>query len=98
MDDARPYHLTNHACRRCLGPILQSGQTFVCAICAASAIGSPTDICGCGIAPRKIGKREGFFRCMTNPAPSPANPARIVIGFAHPAADSADFRSKVDAA
>ncbi len=33
-----------------------------------------------------MSERDGHFRCMLNPARSPANPARVVIGFACEAA------------
>jgi hypothetical protein len=81
------YDFTDHACRACLGPILRSGQRFICAVCGAAAACSPVPICGCGLRPRKgVGERDGYFRCTPNPACSPSNPARIVIGFACEAA------------
>ncbi len=77
------YALTDHACRACCGPILRSGQRFVCAVCSTAAAYSPVPICGCGLRPMKgVSEREGYFRCILNPAPSKANPARVVIGFA----------------
>ena len=77
------WSFTEHACRECLGPILQCDNVFTCAVCRVEAKASPTPICGCGIRPRQeIGRPQGHFRCMVNTAQTAANPARIVIGFA----------------
>ena len=43
------YQLTDHACRHCGGRVLQAGDTFRCASCAAVTLGSPEGICGCGV-------------------------------------------------
>ena len=82
MQDDRVFRMTEHCCRTCLGPILATDTTFVCAVCGVEAEDSPEPICGCGIRPRDIGDRDGHFRCTLNPARSPAHPARIVIAFA----------------
>ena len=75
------WSLTEHACRACLGRILQRGSTFVCAICGDESTGSPAGICGCGIRIDGATGRAAGFRCQSNPARSPASPAIIVIGF-----------------
>jgi hypothetical protein len=76
------WDFTEHCCRRCLGPILVRGDIYICAICRAEAEGSPEDLCGCGIrGAGLLGYRRGGFRCIANPAPSPANPAAVLIAF-----------------
>lgn len=74
---------TKHACRHCMGAILQDERGFICSICRRHVGGSVTGLCGCGItveAPSGAEKRVGF-RCVANPAPSSLNPAAIVIVF-----------------
>ena len=74
------FSLTDHACRVCLGRILERDGMFVCAICGAEAQGVPDAICGCGLRARDV-RKTGGFRCAPNPQPTPANPARVVIMF-----------------
>jgi len=80
---AQSWIFTNHACRACLGTILQGGSSFICSICRATSEGSTAPICGCGAtvfgptAPRSAG-----FRCVPNPAPTPACPAYVLIELA----------------
>jgi len=74
---------TTHACRNCMGTILQSGSAFTCAVCRAVAEGAPDSICGCGatvLGP--TGPRPAGFRCAPNPRPSPANPSHVLIALA----------------
>lgn len=53
------------------------GAEFRCFNCGAATIGAEVrGICGCGLA---AGRGLFPFRCEPNPAPSPANPAAIVI-------------------
>jgi hypothetical protein len=74
---------TQHACRICMGTVMQSGASYICTVCRAEAAGSPTPICGCGaeiISPGGFAKNAGF-RCVANPTPTPACPSRVVIAF-----------------
>lgn len=73
--------MTDHACRSCLGPILEQDGRFVCAVCDAEAQGAPDPICGCGLRPRDMCAAPAGFRCAPNPLRSPANPARVIILF-----------------
>lgn len=67
----------DHACRFCGGRIMQRGSAFMCFSCGARTEAGPvSDICGCGLK-GPGGSRP--FRCTFNPAPSPSNPAIIVI-------------------
>ena len=71
--------LAAHACRTCLGRILDDGDgCFVCSGCGEASEFSPDDICGCGLPPRRDGTR---FRCTPNPDRA-AIPAAVVIGWA----------------
>lgn len=73
---------TEHACRACLGTIMQRGLAFICSICRAEATGAPDGICGCGLDVRGFGsRRRAGFRCVMNPEPTVANPSRVLIAF-----------------
>jgi hypothetical protein len=76
----RPWNLTDHTCRICLGRILETEGLFMCSACEAETSGVPDAICGCGI---RVGesKRDGGFRCAPNPNRSPSNPSAVVIAF-----------------
>jgi len=69
-----------HACRKCLGPVLQGKDGFVCAVCDA-ADARVEDICGCGISAGEGGRKNLGFRCIPNPERGPASPAAVVIAF-----------------
>lgn len=72
-----------HACRRCLGPILQGESGFVCAVC--DAVGARVEeICGCGISAGEGGRKNLGFRCIPNLERGPAFPAAVVIAFGAP--------------
>jgi hypothetical protein len=69
-----------HACRACLGRLLERGGVIRCAECGAEACGGPEALCGCGITVE--GAREPLgFRCELNQARGPASPSEIVIVF-----------------
>jgi hypothetical protein len=89
-DDADTgWGLTGHACKRCLGRILLRGETFRCADCGDETQGKPDAICGCGI--RVVGAPVATgFRCGRNLAPTPANPAEVVIHFGDPVGQPGD--------
>lgn len=78
MTDGSGWALAPHACRHCLGRIIERDGTFRCSGCGVEAQGKPHAICGCGL---KAGGRKQSFRCGTNPNRSPASPAEIVILF-----------------
>lgn len=72
------YSLVNHACRHCGGRVLQAGEFYRCSVCAAGSIGSPKEMCGCGVLPNaKLGRSQ--MRCGINPNKSVQSPAEIVI-------------------
>ena len=72
------YAMVDHACRHCGGRVLQSGQFFRCSVCASGSIGSPSDMCGCGILPTaRLGRAR--MKCGPNPNKSAQSPAEIVI-------------------
>lgn len=74
------FALTGHACRRCLGRILQAGGVFQCSVCGLAGDGGPEAVCGCGIALAADARRpQRRFRCVPNPAPSEVCPAEVVI-------------------
>ncbi len=74
---------TNHACRECLGTVMRSGDSFICAICRATAEGSPAGICGCGAMVMGLtGPRLAGLRCVPNPAPGPHCPSHVLIALA----------------
>jgi hypothetical protein len=74
---------TEHACRACMGTIMQAGASFCCAICRATSEGSPAAICGCGVTVLgPTGERSAGFRCVANPKPTPANPSHVLISTA----------------
>jgi hypothetical protein len=82
MPDQAGWLFTEHACRHCLGTILQRGTKFCCSICRQEAEGKPEGICGCGFEVDGTGtRRRAGFRCVPNPSPSAANPARVLIEF-----------------
>ena len=86
MSDAT-WTITPHVCRVCLSRVLRSGPTFRCSSCEAEAAGSPTAICGCGVAVGPIAMRAGragSFRCGRNPRRGPDSPAQIAILFGDP--------------
>ena len=64
------WSLSPHACRTCLGRILEMGDLFRCATCGAEAEGTPDPICGCGMA---------SHYCGPNPRRGVRSPAEIVI-------------------
>ena len=74
------YGRSPHACRRCLGPILQSEGGYVCAVCDAAAE-EVEGICGCGIRIMGSTAKRALFQCIANPARGPASPAAVVITF-----------------
>jgi hypothetical protein len=81
------WSFTQHACRACMGTILQSGSEFTCSMCRAMCKGVPHLICGCGaeiIGP--VGRRPAGLRCVENPSPTPQNPSRVLIAVIPPAA------------
>lgn len=83
MDDAPLYRLSGHACRQCLGRIVEAAGSFRCAICEATSSGTVEDLCSCGI--RIAGTRAlAGFRCIANPRRSAANPAAIIVAFGAP--------------
>ena len=91
------WSVTNHACSRCFGRVLQAqgGTTYRCSGCEAEATGSPAGICGCGIAVGPIAMRAGLagsrFHCGPNPRRGADSPAQISILFGDPeAADAAE--------
>jgi tRNA(Arg) A34 adenosine deaminase TadA len=74
---------TVHACRLCLGTILQSGGSFICSVCRATAEGTPNGICGCGATVfGPAGQRGAGFRCVANPHPTPGCPSHVLISAA----------------
>jgi hypothetical protein len=76
------WFFTEHACRACLGSVLQRGSDFICSICRAEAKRAPDGICGCGIAVKgPASRRRAGFRCVPNPAPGPSNPSHVLISF-----------------
>ncbi|HTO99797.1 MAG TPA: hypothetical protein VMJ64_00360 [Anaerolineales bacterium] len=80
MAEIQIFRRVSHACRKCLGPILQTEDGFVCAVCdAAGARGE--EICGCGISAGEGGRKNLSFRCIPNPERGPASPAAVVIAF-----------------
>lgn len=74
------FHRTDHVCRTCLGPVLEGGGGFICAVCDAAG-DAPEAICGCGIRVQGPGGRRRLFQCTSNPARGPASPAAVVITF-----------------
>ena len=81
IEQSGGWTFTAHACRNCLGRVMQRGSTFVCTICGEEAHGSHAALCGCGIRIDGATGRPAGFRCQVNPARSAANPALIVVGF-----------------
>ncbi len=80
-DAAILYRRTAHVCRTCLGPVMEHGGGYVCAVCDASGA-TPSSICGCGIKVQGPGGRRRLFACTPNPARGPASPSGYVITFA----------------
>jgi hypothetical protein len=74
------WHFIPHACRACLGRLLEREGVIRCAECGAEARGGPELLCGCGISVEGARAPVGF-RCEPNPSRGPANPAEIVIVF-----------------
>lgn len=76
------WNLTDHVCHRCFGRLLirqTAGGTLVrCANCGAERIGSPTDLCCCGL---KVRNQDAGLRCQRNPRPSPEQPAELAVGY-----------------
>ena len=69
-----------HVCRRCLGPVLEGDNHFVCSVCDADTDGPVANICGCGI--RTAGTRRDLgFKYAPNPNRSAQSPAAVVILF-----------------
>jgi hypothetical protein len=67
-------------------------DVYACSSCGARTRGGPIGICGCGThlgpEPKTQKQIEAMkhrkpqaWRCARNPAPSPTNPAEIVIMF-----------------
>lgn len=83
MSDAG-WTLTSHACRHCLGRLLERAGVFMCADCEIEAHGKPDAICGCGMrieAAQSRTRTKDVFRCGPNPLRSHNSPAKIVILF-----------------
>ena len=88
-EQAGGWTFTAHACRACLGRVIQRDSAFICSICGDEAHGSAAGICGCGIRIVSTTGQPAGFRCQINPARSPANPAEIVIQFGGEAGEPA---------
>lgn len=73
--------LTGHACRRCLGRVMECDGAFMCADCEMAAKDKPDAICGCGLGIEGITRASGF-RCGPNPTRSAESPGVIAILFA----------------
>ena len=89
------WSIADHVCRECFGRVLraQGGGIYRCSGCEAEAAGSPTAICGCGIAIGPLALRAGLagsrFRCGRNPRRGPDSPAQFVVLFGDPDAAEA---------
>lgn len=64
MPDA--WVLTDHACRVCMGRLLESNGVHRCAECGATTEGPVEDACWCGVEVPNHGKP---FECVRNPIP-----------------------------
>jgi hypothetical protein len=73
--------LADHACRHCLGRIIERDRVFRCSVCGATAEGSPRPICGCGITVGGDHAKPAGFRCGPNPKRSPVSPSEVLILF-----------------
>jgi hypothetical protein len=77
------FALTGHACRFCLGRILERDGVFMCSVCETSATGNVAAICGCGMrSSTQLDLPKGLraaYQCSVNADRTIVNPARIVI-------------------
>lgn len=71
--------IIDHACRVCLGRVLQHADNtrwFRCADCGIDGIDAPDSICACG-AILQTGKSAGL-RCVENPDRGPVAPWEVI--------------------
>lgn len=77
------YAVVDHACRHCMGRILELHGRFICSVCEAVCSLHPRGICGCGMRPPKgvplPGPAHKHYRCGPNPRIGTANLAKIVV-------------------
>jgi hypothetical protein len=89
------FQFTDHACRHCLGRVLERNGLYVCSVCEATCSLKPNGICGCGMKSgngRALLGREKHFHCGINPNRGPNEPARIVVFCGDTVADPLDVR------
>jgi hypothetical protein len=75
------WHLTDHACRHCLGRVLKRMSRGVitevrCAECGAEALGDHTAVCCCGA---QAGSSGSVLECVRNPDRTKGNPQEILV-------------------
>jgi len=81
MHPVGQWTFTAHACRLCLGRVVQQGQVFRCADCGRTG-NQPMAVCGCGLIPEGHKKPiDGGYRCGPNPHVTAREPAEIIIFF-----------------
>ena len=75
------WSIIDHACRHCMGRLLQRtdahGQTIIrCAECGSTETGDHTALCWCGVTVL----RQGYpFKCYRNPRLSLEVPQEILV-------------------
>lgn len=89
-----PWELTDHACRRCFGRVLErvgpgeGGELraeFRCAECGATATGQVEAACCCGAEERTDGRGARMFarslglECVRNPEPTDELPLQVLV-------------------
>jgi hypothetical protein len=78
---SKGWELSDHACRQCLGRVLQRrlGGVVVearCAECGSAGSGGAASICCCGAEAGTLGK---ILECFRNPDITPAVPQEVLV-------------------